>query len=189
MIINEKALVRQMKEAYKNQGYTVAVNNDIMVICSGYWLVQVESDNVPAEVLSLFAMHMRKIPENGDAYKVVKGDDGSYVQKKLIADALGPVETMEKLLAEADEDGGAAPMKKTNLRYDGCSVWQSQETLGIFLIDPRYEALIAADDSVCMLGTGIYAEGNISKIWIMRVDKKYEQAKIQHLAGIRWVAI
>lgn len=36
MVINEKALVRQMKESYKNQGYNVVVNNDWMVITNGF---------------------------------------------------------------------------------------------------------------------------------------------------------
>ena len=42
MVVNEKALVRQMKEAYKNQGYTVAVHADMMAIMAGFWLVMLK---------------------------------------------------------------------------------------------------------------------------------------------------
>lgn len=188
MIVNEKALLRQMKEAYKTSGYTVLVAGDDMVINSGFWLVQIDIDNVPNEILALIALHMRKIPANGDAYKISKGDDGPIVQKKLLEDALGPVSQMESLREGAIEDGGLEQMVKTNLRYDNCNLWQSAADLSVFLIDPRFEALIADKKAVSMVGEGIYAEGEISKVWVLRVQKKDEPAQLKHLSGIRWVA-
>ena len=97
MVVNEKALIRQMKEAYKTYGYTVAVDeDDVVMITSGFWLVQINMENIPNEVLALIALHLRKIPESGDAYKITKGVDGPFVQKKLLADALGGVEQLTK---------------------------------------------------------------------------------------------
>lgn len=188
MVVNEKALVRQMNTAYKNQGYTVAVNCDIMVINSGFWLVQIDMDNVPSEVLSLIALHMRLIPEDGDAYKVSKGYDGPIVQKKLIDDALGPVVQMENAVGEAKATTRLIQMLKTNLRFDGCSVWQAAVGTDVFLIDPRYEVLISSDAIVCMAGNGIYAEGLTSKAWVLRVAVNGSDAeKVQYLAERRWV--
>lgn len=187
MVVNEKALVRQMKEAYKNQGYTVAVHADMMAIMAGFWLVMIDVDNVPNEVLSLIALHMRLIPENGDAYRVVKGDDGPIVQKKIADVVMEPVSRMEEEIAAAYDDGGPCWMKRTNLRYDECNVWQGDIQNGIYLIDPRYEALIANKDSVSKVGNGIYADGEISRVWVLRVDNKAADAHLRHLALIQWV--
>lgn len=185
MVVNEKALVNRMKDAYKNQGYTVAVQDDQMMINSGFWLVQIDMENVPNEVLSLIALHMRLIPEDGTAYKVVKGDDGPFVQNKLISDALGGLEQLfEELKAELLHPG----MKKSSLRFDGNSVWQTTVGRTIYLIDPRYEVLISSEAAVSMVGNGIYAEGNTSRAWVLRVAVSGSDAdKVQHLAEYRWV--
>lgn len=185
MVINDKALVNRMKDAYKNGGYTIAVKDGEMMINSGYWLAQIDMDNVPSEVLALIALHMRLIPEEDTAYKVVKGDDGPFVQSKLISDAMGGLEQMLKAL---EEEGTYHGMKKSSLRFDGNSVWQTTVGSTIYLIDPRYEVLIDSGASVSMVGNGIYAEGNSSKIWVLRVAVSGGDADmVQHLAGYRWV--
>lgn len=144
-------------------------------------------DNVPNEVLSLIALHMRLIPDNGDAYKVIKGDDGPILHKKMLDAALQPVIHMED--DEAATRAVPVIMKKTCLRYDGCCVWQSDADLSIFLIDPRYEALIDSKVLVRMVGNGLYAEDDISKAWVLRVSNESAKDHINHLAGIRWVAL
>lgn len=58
---------------------------------------------------------------------------------------------------------------------------------GVMLIDPRYEALIVDKKGVTSLGSGLYAQGEISGAWIMKVDKKGHEAQLKHLAGMRWV--
>ncbi len=185
MVVNEKALAKQMKEAYKLQGYTVAVQDDLMMINSGYWLVQIDMENVPNEILSLIALHMRLIPEDGTAYKVVKGDDGPFVQSKLISDALGGLEQLTK---ELKEYGTKYSMKKTSLRFDGNSVWQTTAGNTIYLIDPRYEVLITGKSEVSMVGNGIYAKGETSEVWVLRVVPPGGDADgVQHLAEYRWV--
>lgn len=185
MVVNEKALVKQMKEAYKMQGYTVAVKDDQMMINSGFWLVQIDMENVPSEVLALIALHLRLIPDEDRAYKVVKGDDGPYVQSRLISDAMGGLEQMYQAL---EEDGPHHGMKKSSLRFDGNSVWQTTVGNDIYLIDPRYEVLVAGDAAVSMVGNGIYAEGNTSKVWVLRVAVSGGDAdKVRHLEQCRWV--
>lgn len=188
MIVNEKALVRQMKDAYKNQGYTVAVRDDRMMITSGYWIVDIDMDDVPSEVLALIALHVRMIPDNDRAYKVVKGDDGPFVQSKLITDAMGGLEQLDKELSEAKFQHEYIRMKKTSLCYDGQGVWQAIESNDIFLIDPRYEVLICSDAIVYRVGNGLYAEGAVSRAWVLRVAVSGEDAaKVRHLQQRRWV--
>ena len=184
MVVNEKALVRQMGEAYKNQGYTVAVKSGAMVITAGFWLVQIELDNVPNEVLSLIALHTRMVLRDGEAYKITKVKDGAIIQKRLIEDAMGGLKELLDHLAET-EPMGPEMMKKTLLRFDGDSVWQS-ESQDIYIIDPRYEVMISRNEDVTKVGNGIYAAGNVSKIWILRRICPDAQM-MKYLAGFRWV--
>lgn len=185
MVINEKALLQRMKEAYKNQGYTVAVEDGRMWINGGFWLIWMDADEVSNEVLSLITLHTRKTLQEHEAYKVVKGDDGPIVQKLLINVAMEVAQTMGRQL-ELRGEHDVEQMLKTDLRYDGCGVWQSNETLCVMLIDPRYEAMIQQKKDVTLLGNGLYIEGEISGAWVMKVDKKNDAGKLAHLAGIRW---
>lgn len=188
MVVYEKALVRQMKDAYKNQGYTVAVQDDRMMIANGFWLADVDVDNVTSEVLSLMALHLRTIPDDDRAYKVVKGDDGPYVQSKLTEDALAPMEQLDRELSEAKREDTYCRMKKTALRLDGCSLWQGVTEHDMFLIDPRHEVLIESNAEVYRVGNGLYAEGNSSRLWVLRVAADGANlAAITHLEKWRWV--
>ena len=60
MVVNEKALVRQLKSGYKKRGYTVLVRpDDTWVFKTEEWVVTIEGQrNVPNEVLSLIVLHM-----------------------------------------------------------------------------------------------------------------------------------
>lgn len=90
MVIREKALVREMKEAYKRGGYTVLVRpNGRTVICSPYWSVEIDNHEVPREALSLMALHMGFLPESGDAYKIYKGDKTPAVQEEVFFTCCG----------------------------------------------------------------------------------------------------
>lgn len=186
MVVNLKGLLTRMKEAYKNQGYTVAVEDGKYWINGCYWLAWLENDEVSNEILSLVTLHTRKTLKEGEAFKVVKGDDGPIVQKVLIETALDPARTMGRLLEERLPQDQVM-MLKTNLRYDGCTVWQNNTSLSVMMFDPRYEALIEDKKGVTSLGTGLYAEGNISVAWVMQKIIKGHEAQQKHLAGMKWV--
>lgn len=187
MVINEKALVSRMKDAYKTYGYTVAVQNDRVYLSNGFWLAEVKADNVPGEILGMFGEHIRDIPKNGDAYKVTKAKDGPVVQKRILDDALIPVKSMYTQREKALEGILPVLMHKTNLTYDGCRVWQADCTRDIYLIDPRYAAMIANNTEVEKVGDGIYAEGETSKLWILRVNNEQDKTYLSHLEKISWI--
>lgn len=66
MVVNDKALVREMKEAFKGWGYTVmVVSGDKWVIGSkDNWTVVIDGqNNVPNEVLALIVLHMGELPK------------------------------------------------------------------------------------------------------------------------------
>ncbi|MBQ2785944.1 MAG: hypothetical protein IJF02_05525 [Oscillospiraceae bacterium] len=187
MVINEKALVSRMKDAYKTYGYTVAVEEDRMYLSNGFWLAEINTDNVPGEILGMFGEHIRDIPKNGDAYKVIKDKTGPIVQKRILEDALGAVKSMYSQREKAYEGILPVQMRKTNLTYDGCRVWQAACVGDIYMIDPRYAAMIANTKDVVQVGEGIYAEGETSKLWILRVNKKEDKVYVEHLQQIAWV--
>lgn len=67
MVISEKALVSRMKEAYKTNGYTVVVDEDMVYLTNGFWLAGMDIDQVPSAVMGMFGEHIRDIPSSGQA--------------------------------------------------------------------------------------------------------------------------
>ena len=187
MVINEKALVNRMKEAYSTYGYTVAVQDERMYLSNGFWLAEIDVDNVPDKILGMFGEHIRDVPKSGDAYKVTKGKDGAIVQKRILEEAMGVVKQMYGHRNEAYENSLPVVMQKTNLTYDGCHVWQAQNVREIFLVDPRYAAMLSRTKDVHRVGEGIYAEDEESKLWILRVAKESDKVYLSHMEKISWI--
>lgn len=187
MVINEKALVNRMKEAYSASGYTVAVQDDRMYLTNGFWLAEIDVDNVPDKILGMFGEHIRDVPKAGDAYKVTKGKDGAIVQKRILDEAMGAAKQMYEQRAEAYKDILPVVMQKTNLTYEGCHVWQAANVRDIYLIDPRYAAMLSKTKDVHQVGGGIYAEDEESKLWILRVSKDSDKVYLSHMEKISWV--
>ncbi|MBO5891249.1 MAG: hypothetical protein J6Q30_00840 [Oscillospiraceae bacterium] len=187
MVINEKALVTQMKNAYNSCGYTVAVEGDRMYLTNGFWLAEIDVDNVPDKILGMFGEHIRDVPKDGDAYKVTKDKDGAIVQKRILPEAMGMVMQMYERRNVVFKVAVPVVMQKTNLTYDGCRVWQAERARDIFLIDPRYAAMIDKTKDVYMVGEGIYAEDDDSKLWILWVAKESDKTYLEHMEKISWV--
>lgn len=187
MVVSEKVLINRMKEAYKTYGYTVAVHEDRMYLSNGFWLVEIDVDNVPGEIMAMFGGHIRKIPVDGDAYKVIRDKDGPIVQTRMMEDALMGVEELNREREAAFDHAEPVIMRRTNLTYDGCRIWQANPGMEIYLIDPRYAALIAGNCQVYRVGNGIYAEGEISRVWVLRVNNQEAKAYLEHLEKKLWV--
>ena len=184
MVINEKALVRQMKEAYKTYGYTVAVVGKRMMMTNGFWIASIDMDNVPSALLGMLAEHIRDVPKEGQAYKVIKDKEGAYVQHRIIEEAIAPLVRMAK---EKEEGGYLKMMRRTSLTLAGLQLWQAPESSVMYMIDPRYAALFDDHNEVVRLGTGIYAEGEISELWVLRFSDGELLDKISHLEQIQWI--
>lgn len=187
MIVNEKALLRQMKEACKTYGYSVVVHDDVVYLSNGFWLVGIDKDDVPGAILGMFGEHIRDIPKNGDAYKVIKGKDEIIVQTRILEDALKPVKSMFEQRDEAYANIVLVRMRRTNLTYEGLQIWQAMPGNEVYLIDPRYAAMIDNTKEVCKVGQGIYIEDATSSLWIPRCTKPEDDAYLKHLEKITWV--
>lgn len=188
MVVDEKALKRCLKEAYRNRMFTVAVSDGRMLINSGYWLVIIDEDEVPSEILKELAGWMRKIPGEGEAYRVCKGDDGPIVQKQLLKDALGPLAEMEARLIDAMGENPEALMRRTGLRLDGAQVWQNNKDMSVLMVDQRYETMLSSFKDIRRVGTGLHADDSDSTAWILGLDNRGSaKERLDHLAKFRWV--
>lgn len=188
MVIGEKALVREMKEAYKGWGYTVMrLPGDKWVIKSeGAWAVEIEGqDNVPNEVLALIVLHTGYLPHLERCYRVYKGSKCTVVQKEVFEVALQAWRTYEKMRQESDDDPVA--VRRTPLVYGRRRVWQKDDK-SVLLIDPRFEGLIETDGDrmIRSVGEDIYAEGEISCVFIGKARGGANEELLDHLAQVSW---
>lgn len=185
MVVNEKALLAQMKSAYNSGGYTVAVREERHTIITGAWAVDIDSDNLPRDVIGLLAVHMGYLPKKGEAYKITKTKEGPAVQSTIYDQALAPIRALEQDVM----DGVAIlQLKKTELTFERRNVWQWNIGLGTVLIDPDLETLFRKKDDIHLMGDAFYAEGEISRAWVQRVRTDPEDPRIKCLSSIRWTA-
>ena len=75
MVVNEKGLLKAMKEAYKLDGYTVAVDETDLILKTVPWTVVLHMEDAPSKVLALITEHIRKLPAPGTAYQVKKKEN------------------------------------------------------------------------------------------------------------------
>lgn len=181
MVINDKALLARMKEAYNTGGYTVAVNNFRHIIIGGTWAVEINSKNMPRDVIGLLAVHMGYLPVSGTACKITKTKGGPYVQDMIYEDAMAIVESMKGHPV-------AAQITKTTLTLEGCNVWQQNISTAVHLIRPDLEELFRKNEDVRLAGHTFRSEGEISRVWAMEALMDPEDAKMRCLSGIRWTA-
>lgn len=187
MVINEKALVAQVKEAYRLGAYTVAVKDGRMMISNGFWLASINEKNVPSKLLSILAEHIRDVPKEGQAYRCYKTKEGPFVQSAILEDAIKPMQTMHAQRDEAWEDLNPPMMLHTPLTHNGMQLWQSLPGNDIYMIDPRYSVLIDTKaDEVWKVGNGLYVQGEISELWVLRVVEGVAAEQIKHLEAIVW---
>ena len=187
MVIREKALVREMKEAYKRGGYTVLVRSTgKTVICSPYWAVEIDNHEVPREALSLMALHMGFLPEPGDAYKIYKGDKTPAVQEEVFEVAAEWVNMLDEVYRMREERSLA--VKKTVLTYSGYNIWQEDKTRRILLIHPEYERILYKIDPACMIQEALCVADTVSRAYILTAPQIAED-KMLHLAEKEWATV
>lgn len=188
MVINGNALVRQMKEAFKGGGYTVICDpKGTTIICCGYWAVEIDNADVPRQALSLMALHMGFLPEEGDAYKVIKGKGEPVIQTRIYDEAIKPIRELDD--AACVDTSSNAVVVKTILTYDGCNVWQGASAdQSVLLVNPALEGVMARkrDSIVHRAGNALCLKGEVSKAYIMRVDMDKQKPQMDHMAAIRW---
>ena len=186
MVIHEAALARQMKAAYKDGGYIVACRPETVVIMSSAWITEIRNEHMPREALSLMALHLGFLPEEGEAYRIVKGDDEPNVQTMLPETALKPLVRIETALS-AEEAPPSVELRKTLLTFDGWNLWQKRGNGGMILVDPGLESIFRKKDDVILIEDGLYKQGLFSRAFIMPGRDEKHQRELDHLGKIFWV--
>ncbi len=103
MLINEKALARQLKEAWRSGGYRVADLDGLMYIAAYTWAITIRTEDIPRKVIGLLAEHLGYLPDDTPV-RVHKGMDN----QTMILDEL------TKLFIDLDE-GNWYPACATNI--------------------------------------------------------------------------
>lgn len=189
LVVNDKVLVRELKEAYKGWGYSVMViDNDQWVFRSAdNWVVMIEGqDNVPNEVLTLIVLHMGHLPKEDTCHRIYKGEKCSVIQKEAYAVAEETWRSWQKMRMETDDC--PVEIRRTPLVYGRRRVWQERESKSILLMNPRFEGLMhtGGDSMIRKVGENICLEGEISEVYISRARGGASEDLLDHLAQVSW---
>lgn len=183
MVINEKALLKAVKEEYKGPGYTVAARENeagelVMVIEAADWLAEIEWKNLPAKLLALVVEHLKTLPTLGQAFKVQKKETNTTIFN------------MVERMPEIEADTPVIVAHRTRLMYESMEVWQKGGNDGCMFIPSELAAmLLDYGRMVKWVSGGLYLEGKVSRIYILHGTYKTtdpQQDAINYLNGKRW---
>lgn len=187
MIINEKGLIKIMKEAYKGYGYSIAVTDDVagnesVIIITKECIVVGDKKKMPRKVLGLIVEHMGDLPVSGEAYQLRKGHPQTEIFDAATA-------TLKEIHAD---NKPLTVVKRTDLTLGGYRLWQRKDDLKIFKIDPVLEDILdisrgihrSVGDELLMM------EDKESRAYVHfeKPDQK-GGAWLDHLSQMQWVAM
>lgn len=83
MLINEAGLIRNIKKAYKQDGYVVSNQGDMVSVYSENWYIQASRALLPNKVLATIVEHMGIIPEVNTAMSIMKGEEPQLLAREM----------------------------------------------------------------------------------------------------------
>lgn len=186
MVIDEKGLLAAMKDAYKTDGYKVAVEDEAgienVILHTPMWTVVILKKELPRKVLGLIAEHIGEIPQPGTAFQVKKKEAQTEIFK-MVAEA--PLEY----------HSGEKPrriVRRTSLILGGFPLWQAATEGTVVKVFPDYEDIIQWGTNVVRLvGDDVMMiDDTVSRAYIRCQPPKDapDREKLEHLAKIQWVA-
>lgn len=190
MVISEKGLLRAMKDAYKGDGYTVAVDDsggiEDLILHTPVWTVIIQKDAAPSKILGLITEHLRKLPQPGEAFRVKKKETQTEIYG-MVENAVMDFRTDEKKRQAA---------RRTNLTMDGFPIWQAVETKAVVKVFPDYEDILRLESFKVLNGMRLVgedvllADGTVSRVYIRcyRPKDQVELERLNHLAKFQWTA-
>jgi len=183
LVINEKGLLRAMKEAYKSDGYEIECIQTGGIreihIETTTWYVMCVLKNLPRKVLGLIVEHMGEIPEPGQAVQVKK----SETQTKILSpdrDSFGGI--------TAEDSINPANMVKTKIVYRYGNIWQQLRGNKVFWINPDLEDIMNVNTHVQCLGEKVLSiTGTVSTVCIRPTPPLNAEDKrmLDYLGGIQ----
>ena len=167
MVINEKALARAMKAAYKGDGYVVGCQGDELFVESAMWKVVADLKNFPRKALGLIAEHMGQIPTDGMVYQLKKGEAQTKIPEKG-ADFRG-----------ISDDEKMEVIYKTRLTYGDGNIWQMPIGERLLWVMPENEELMQNNEmAYAVAGKDLRIKGTVSSVTVMATEPLYEEKEI-----------
>lgn len=173
MVINEKALVRAMKAAYKGDGYVVGCRGNELFVESTMWKVVADLKIFPRKALGLIAEHMGQIPTDGMVYQLRRGEAQTKIPEKG-ADFRG-----------ISEDEKLEAIYKTRLTYGNGNIWQMEQGGKLLWVMPENEELMLRPNAkaYAVAGTALRINGTVSSVTVMATDPLHEAKEILDKLG------
>ena len=183
MVVNEKILLKLMARDWKNEQYTVGVytkdGEQKLFLHGTEWETEITWQVVPDKVLALIVQHMRKLPEDGQAFTISKDEEPTSVGIGWYS------------MNEPRKDTEYPEIRRTPILYDGFSVWQKPKNDGCHFFGGLAADLM--DDHgrrVRYLDGGMYLEGTNSRVFIYNrefmADTPHTRARAA-LSEEKWV--
>lgn len=186
MVIDEKGLMAAMKDAYKAEGYKVAVEDSAgienVILHTSMWTVVVMKKELPRKVLGLIAEHIGDIPKPGTAYQVKKKETQTEIFN-MVADAPLDYQSGEKK---------RRVIRRTSLVLGGFPLWQTATDEKVVKVLPDEEEIINwIGCDVILIGEDVLvADDDISRAYIRCTIPKdpQERKMLEHLGKVKWVS-
>ena len=159
MIINEKGLLRAMKNAAKSGGYKLFMDGPWeLVLFTARWFIRLDAEFLPRKVAALIVEHTGKLPEAGDSMWVTEKEDPQIILE----------DTMREEIRSRTAGEGLGEALLVPLFFKGYQLFQTQDrrcwaadpgTLG--LLD---RARVEKGSAIVIQGGGILWSGNASEV-------------------------
>lgn len=183
MVINEKGLLRAMKEAYKSDGYEIECTQTGGVkeihLETARWYVSCVLKNLPRKVLGLIVEHLGEIPEPGQAVQVKKKE----CQTKILSQG------RDAFRGITPEDCvNPTSVHKTSIVYRGGNIWQQSWENRVFWVNPELEEIMDMKAKVVCLGQKVlHISGTVSGVSIAPTEAQtvVDKRTLDYLAGIQ----
>lgn len=158
-MINERGLLRAMKNAYRGAGYEVAgYGEENTLFINGYsWCVAVPQKQCPRKVLALLVEHVGLIPA-GDAFRVQKGEGAQVILQSV---ALSPKNRLKRLLGEEHP----VEIRKTAMTWKGWRIWQKTESGVVMAFDSGLTAIGLGEPET--YGNFLVWDDGDEVVWVM----------------------
>lgn len=172
MVIDEKALIREMRRSYKTGGYIAMRTEEAgaLQLSGPDWAVEIKWENVPEKVLGLIVEHLRDLPGVGQGFRVKKGETHTAIYD------------MADRMPEIDDGAPLLRVIRTPLHYRSFAVWQKIGNNGCLLLrEEAADMLLDHGRDVQYRDRGVLLEGNASSAYIIQENTENDETAQQAL--------
>lgn len=136
MIINEKGLVRNIKYAYKREGYCIIGTREQITLFTDGWYIRADWDKFPRKALAAIVECMGTLPTTPDALAILAGEEPQVVMPEVVAKEVEAWETGEK---------AAEAVTMVPMMYQGYQLYQAPDGGPCYGVQARTLSMVERD--------------------------------------------